>query len=183
MTDRRPRAGRRRTVLPTLVVTAATVGTTGLALAWSAGTAPVTSGSGSAATSAVALEIAREKTGIAQLHRSIAATMRQIDALQQHRHRPARPSSDRYHRDDGTGFDVRAERARDGCWGRVGSGGIVRTRRRVDFVGRTRRGSGGDRRAGRRRRSRRDPECASAHPERRRRQPNHHRPRPHLPPR
>ncbi len=81
MTERTGRKRRPRVIVPSLVVTAATVGTTGLALVWSIDTAPVTPGSRSAASSAVALEIAREKSGIAQLHRSITATMSQIDAL------------------------------------------------------------------------------------------------------
>ena len=75
------RARRRRTTLPTAVVTAATIGTTGLALVWSADTAPTNTGARTAAATTAALEIAREKSGIDQLHRSIAATMRQIDAL------------------------------------------------------------------------------------------------------
>ena len=75
------RARRRRATVPTVVVTAATIGTTGLALAWSVDTAPVTTGARTAVAATVALEIAREKSGIDQLHHSIAATMSQIDAL------------------------------------------------------------------------------------------------------
>ena len=73
---------RRAATVPGMVVTAATLGTTGLAFAYSVKTAPPTNTGKSAQAAAVAAEIAREKAGISQLHTTISSTQQQIKALQ-----------------------------------------------------------------------------------------------------
>ena len=62
-----------------MVVTTATIGTTGLALAWSVDTAPANSGDRTTGATTAALEIAREKSGIRAappVHRSNDASDR-----------------------------------------------------------------------------------------------------------
>ena len=84
MTDPTSKAKKRRraATVPGVVVTAATLGTTGLAFAYSVKTAPPTATGKSTQAAAVAAEITREKTGITQLHSSISSTEAQIKALQ-----------------------------------------------------------------------------------------------------
>ena len=84
MTDPQPKSKKRRrsATVPGVVVTAATLGTTGLAFAYSVKTAPPTTTGKTAQAAAVAAEIAREKAGITQLHSSIASTQSQLKALQ-----------------------------------------------------------------------------------------------------
>ncbi len=95
MTDGRSKAKRRRkATVPGVVVTAATLGTTGLAFAYSINTAPSQTDK-TAPPSAVTGEIARELAGIAELHASISSTEQQIKALQSGASAPGQPGASR----------------------------------------------------------------------------------------
>ena len=87
------RTRRRKTLVPGMVVTAATLGTTGLAFAWSFKTAPASTGTATPAASVVASELSRERSGIAQLHESIESSLSQIDALHHGQSVPGPPAA------------------------------------------------------------------------------------------
>ena len=95
MAEKRQKAGtrRRKTLVPGMVVTAATLGTTGLAFAWSFKTAPASTGTATPAARVVASELSRERAGIAQLHESIESSLSQIDALHHGQSVPAPPTA------------------------------------------------------------------------------------------
>ena len=77
-----PKKKRRPATVPGVVVTAATLGTTGLAFAYSLHTAPPTHQGTSAQSAAIAAATAREKSSITRLHAAISSTEEQIKALQ-----------------------------------------------------------------------------------------------------
>ena len=72
---------RRAATVPGVVVTAATLGTTGLAFAYSLNSAPATGQAKSAQSAAAAAATARESP-VSRLHISISSTEQQIKALQ-----------------------------------------------------------------------------------------------------
>ena len=76
------RRRRRAATVPGVVVTAATLGTTGFAFTYAATTAP-NDHPQTGRSSAVSAEITAERTAIARFRASIAATNQQIDALHQ----------------------------------------------------------------------------------------------------
>lgn len=78
-----PRSGpqrKRKGVVSSSVVAAATAGVTGITLAWAIGTSPTPDGSAGAAAK-VSSQIAADRAAMTQLQQSIADTRRQLSAL------------------------------------------------------------------------------------------------------